>query len=107
MSNDKFKLYRATLAKEFPGFSLAKFKPKMSGNKLSDKTFPDYFLEFKLEDLVRGIQIEIDEHSTDTYTAAEIALAHLSEHADYYDKDHGLSHFEKTLKETYELLRMF
>lgn len=64
-----------------------------------DKFSPDEFLE--------GINIEL-EHGTRNYltnvtnddllTTAKIALAHLNEFPNYYNKDYGLIKFEEMLK---------
>lgn len=68
-----------------------------------DKFTPDEFLE--------GINIEL-EHGTINYktnvtddnliVTAKIALAHLNEFPNYYNKDYGLGAFEKFLKSKLE-----
>ena len=65
------------------------------------------FDRFSLEDLVTGIQIEL-EHGTispntnvtndDLVLTMKIALAHLNEFSDYYNKDYGLPAWEKFLR---------
>lgn len=65
------------------------------------------FDKFTPEDLVRGMNIE-REHSLvspktnvtndDMITTAKIALAHLSEFPNYYNKNYGLQTFENFLK---------
>ena len=65
------------------------------------------FDKFTPEDLVRGMNIE-REHglvspktnvtNDDLITTAKIALAHLNEFPNYYNKDYGLQHFENFLK---------
>jgi len=64
-----------------------------------DKFSPNEFLE--------GINIEL-EHGTVNYltnvtnddllTTAKIALAHLNEYPNYYNKEYGLTKFEEMLK---------
>lgn len=66
------------------------------------------FDEFTPEDLLRGMNIE-REHglispktnvtNDDIITTAKIALAHLNEFPNYYNKDYGLGIFENFLKE--------
>ena len=65
------------------------------------------FSKFSFEDFKRGIGIEL-EHGTenintnitndDLLKTAKIALAHLNEYPNYYNKDYGLLVFEKFLK---------
>lgn len=65
------------------------------------------FDKFTIEEFLDGINIEL-EHGTinnktnvtnnDLLTTAKIALAHLNEFPNYYNKDYGLSNFEKFLK---------
>lgn len=66
------------------------------------------FSKFSLEDFITGINIEM-EHGTispatnvtndDLEMTAKIALAHLNEFPNYYNKDYGLPAFEEMLKE--------
>ena len=65
------------------------------------------FDKFPPEDLLRGLNIELEHglinKSTnvtngDLLLTAKIALAHLKEFPDYYNKDYGLKMFEKYLK---------
>ena len=66
------------------------------------------FTKFSLNDFITGIQIEL-EHGTvnpltnvtndDLLMTAKIALAHLNEFPDYYNKDYGLPAFENFLKQ--------
>lgn len=66
------------------------------------------FDKFTIEDLLRGMNIE-REHglvnpntnvtNDDIITTTKIALAHLSELANYYNKDYGLLVFEDFLRE--------
>lgn len=66
------------------------------------------FDKFTPEDLLRGMNIE-KEHGTivpktnvtndDIITTAKIALAHLNEYPNYYNKTYGLQTFEKFLKQ--------
>ena len=65
------------------------------------------FDDFSPEDLLRGMNIE-KEHglinpktnvtNDDIITTAKIALAHLNEFPNYYNKDYGLEVFENFLK---------
>ena len=65
------------------------------------------FDNFSPEDLLRGMNIE-KEHglinpktnvtNDDIITTAKIALAHLNEFPNYYNKDYGLEVFENFLK---------
>lgn len=66
------------------------------------------FTEFTLEDFITGLNIEL-EHGTKSFSTnitnddlemiAKIALAHLNEHSNYYNKEYGLPAFEKSLEE--------
>lgn len=65
------------------------------------------FDKFSHEDLLRGLNIELEHglinESTnvtndDLLLTAKIALAHLKEFPNYYNKDYGLKMFEKYLK---------
>ena len=65
------------------------------------------FDKFSPEDLLRGLNIELEHglinKSTnvtddDLLLTAKIALAHLKEFPNYYNKDYGLKMFEKYLK---------
>lgn len=72
-------------------------------NKLGIK-----FDKFSIKDFLTGLNIEL-EHGTinpktnvtndDLELTAKIALAHLNEYPDYYNKEYGLPAFEKYLKE--------
>ena len=65
------------------------------------------FNKFTPEEFLDGINIEL-EHGTinlntnvtnnDLITTAKIALAHLNEFPNYYNKDYGLKNFENYLK---------
>ena len=65
------------------------------------------FSKFSLSDFITGINIEL-EHGLENpstnvtndnlLTTAKIALAHLNEYPDYYNKDYGLPAFEEYLK---------
>ena len=65
------------------------------------------FEKFSKEDLLTGINIEL-EHGTvnkktnvtndDLIMTTKIALAHLNEFNDYYNKEYGLPNFEEKLK---------
>ena len=64
------------------------------------------FSKFSLDEFLTGINIEL-EHGTinpltnvtndDLITTAKIALAHLNEFPNYYNKEYGLKEFEKFL----------
>lgn len=66
------------------------------------------FKNFTPEELLTGMNIE-KEHGTispktnvtnnDIITTTKIALAHLNEFPNYYNKDYGLSKFEEFLKQ--------
>ena len=65
------------------------------------------FSKFSLSDFIRGINIELEHGLIDPetnvtnnnlLTTAKIALAHLNEFPDYYNKDYGLPVFEEILK---------
>lgn len=72
-------------------------------NKLNIK-----FKNFSIQDLLTGVNIEL-EHGTknpetnitndDLEMTTKIALAHLNEYPNYYNKQYGLINFEKKLKE--------
>lgn len=65
------------------------------------------FKNFTLDEFLEGMNIEL-EHGTinpktnvtndDVITTAKIALAHLNEFPNYYNKDYGLKAFEEFLK---------
>ena len=66
------------------------------------------FKNFSIKDLLTGLNIEL-EHGTrnpitnitndDLIMTAKIALAHLMEYPDYYNKEFGLPNLEKKLDE--------
>ena len=65
------------------------------------------FSKFTFEDFKRGISIELEHGLKNTNTnvtnddllkTAKIALAHLNEYPNYYNKDYGLLVFEEFLK---------
>lgn len=66
------------------------------------------FDKFTLEEFTDGINIEL-EHGlvnkntnvtdNDLIKTAKIALAHLNEYPNYYNKDYGLKNFEKMLEQ--------
>ena len=66
------------------------------------------FTKFTLEDFITGINIEFEHglvnHITnvtnnDLLMTAKIALAHLNEYPDYYNKNYGLPALERYLKQ--------
>ena len=68
------------------------------------------FDKFSIFDLLRGMNVEL-EHGTITpgtnvtdnnlIKTTKIALAHLNEFPNYYNKDYGIISFENSLKEKY------
>lgn len=65
------------------------------------------FRKFKPEDLLEGINIELEHGKVNTETnvtnddllmTAKIALAHLNEFPNYYNREYGLRKFEDFLK---------
>ena len=63
---------------------------------------------FSIQDLLRGMNIELEHGSRNPITnitnddavlTGKIALAHLIEYPNYYHKDYGIQAFEKMLKE--------
>ncbi len=65
------------------------------------------FRDFSLEDWMTGLNIELEHGSTNQLTnvtnnnlemTAKIALAHLLEFPDYYNKEYGLPAMENFLK---------
>ena len=65
------------------------------------------FNKFTIEDLITGINIELEHGrinpktnvtNDDLISTMKIALAHLNEFPDYYNKDYGLPALEKYLK---------
>lgn len=72
-------------------------------NKLNLK-----FDKFSIQDFLTGLNIELEHGkrfpdtnvtNDDLETTAKIALAHLNEYPNYYNKEYGLPNFEKRLKE--------
>ena len=69
------------------------------------------FTKFPLSDFITGINIELEHGliepktnvtNNDLLTTTKIALAHLNEYPDYYNKEYGLPAFEKYLKKINE-----
>ena len=65
------------------------------------------FNKFTVEDFLTGLNIELEHGkinpktnvtNNNLETTAKIALAHLNEYDDYYNKDYGLPALEKALK---------
>ena len=65
------------------------------------------FDKFSVEDLMTGVNIELEHGSVNPLTnvtnddlllTMKIALAHLNELPDYYNKEYGLPAFEMSLK---------
>ena len=66
------------------------------------------FTKFSLTDFITGINVELEHGLIDPETnvtnnnlllTAKIALAHLNEFPDYYNKEYGLPAFEEKLKQ--------
>ena len=66
------------------------------------------FTKFSLNDFITGINIELEHGLVNPETnvtnnnlllTAKIALAHLNEFPDYYNKEYGLPAFEERLKQ--------
>ena len=67
-----------------------------------------YFIKFSLSDFITGINIELEHGQVNPITnvtnndllmTAKIAMAHLNEYPNYYNKKYGLPDFEKYLKQ--------
>lgn len=65
------------------------------------------FDKFSKEDFLRGINVELEHGlinsftnvtNNDLITTSKIALAHLNEFPDYYNKNYGVTKFEEYLK---------
>lgn len=65
------------------------------------------FTKFTIDDFITGINIELEHGkvnpltnvtNNDLLTTAKIALAHLNEFPNYYNKNYGLPAFENYLK---------
>ena len=76
-------------------------------NKIAKKLGID-FSKFSQEDFLTGLNIELEHGKVDMATnvtdndlekTAKIALAHLNEFPNYYNKEYGLPAFEKMLKD--------
>ena len=66
------------------------------------------FTKFSLDDFITGVNIEMEHGlvnpltnvtNNDLLMTAKIALAHLNEYPNYYDKKYGLLAFENYLKQ--------
>ena len=69
------------------------------------------FDKFSPEEFLTGINIELEHGNinyltnvtnNDLLLTAKIALAHLNEYPNYYNKEYGLTKFEETLKNKLE-----
>ena len=78
------------------------FKDALEAAKILDIDFS----EFSIEDFLEGLNIESEHGSInkgtnvtndDLITTSKIALAHLNEFPNYYNKDYGLKNFEEFL----------
>ena len=65
------------------------------------------FNKFSINDFLTGINIELEHGTVNPFTnvtnddlemTAKIALAHLNEYPNYYNKEYGLPNFEQKLK---------
>ena len=65
------------------------------------------FDKFSKEDFLRGINVELEHGLVNPFTnvtnndlimTSKIALAHLNEFPNYYNKDYGIAKFEEYLK---------
>lgn len=65
------------------------------------------FDKFSKEDFLRGINVELEHGlinpstnvtNNDLIATSKIALAHLNEFSNYYNKDYGITKFEEYLK---------
>ncbi len=72
------------------------------------------FDRFTLDDLITGIQIELEHGlispktnvtNNDLVLTMKIALAHLNEFPNYYNKNYGLPAFENYLKTMHNILK--
>jgi len=72
------------------------------------KTLNIDFTKFSLNDFITGINIELEHGlvnpeinvtNNNLLLTAKIALAHLNEFPDYYNKEYGLPAFEERLKQ--------
>ena len=79
------------------------FNEVLEASKLLDIKFD----KFSIDDLITGINIELEHGLVNPATnvtndnlilTMKIALAHLNEFPDYYNKDYGLPAFENSLK---------
>lgn len=76
----KFETYRKAIIKEH-GIDINKYREKLKGGRADGKDITRY----ELNELLVGIKVE-REHTTDKYTALEIATDHLEEFPDYYTR---------------------
>ena len=76
----KFETYRKAILKEH-GIDIKKYQEKLKGGRADGKDITRY----ELDELIMGIKVE-REHTTDKYTALEIAMDHLEEFPDYYTR---------------------
>lgn len=69
------------------------------------------FDKFSLEDLITGVNVEMEHGfknpetnvtNNDLFLTMKIALAHLNEFPNYYNKEYGILAFEKSLKERWK-----
>lgn len=66
------------------------------------------FDKFNVQEFLDGINVELEHGfinpktnvtNNDLIITSKIALAHLNEYPNYYNKEYGISNFEKMLKE--------
>jgi hypothetical protein len=78
--DQKFETYRKAILKEH-GIDIKQYQEKLRGGRADGKDITRY----ELDELIMGIKVE-REHTTDKYTALEIATDHLEEFPDYYTR---------------------
>ena len=102
-------------------FILFFFNIKLNGDILFNLKDAEYaaqvlgvnFTKFTIEEFLDGINIELEHGFVSPSTnvtndnlikTAKIALAHLNEHPNYYNKEYGLRMFEKFLETKTEVM---
>ena len=80
VKDQKFETYRKAILKE-QGIDIKKYREKLKGGRADGRDITRY----ELDELLMGIKVE-REHTTDKYTALEIATDHLEEFPDYYTR---------------------
>ena len=63
------------------------------------------FDKFTLEEFLDGINVELEHGKIDELIkTAKIALAHLNEYPNYYNKEYGIKKFEEMLKNNLDFI---